>query len=91
MIAVYVLCAVTSFACAVLLGRSWLKTHSRLLLWCAVGFVGLTVNNILLVADLVIFPDPSIVDLRIWRTAAGLAGLLVLLYGLIRETTGVKA
>jgi hypothetical protein len=47
-----------------------------------VCFVLLTVNNVLLFVDLVVVTE---VDLSVWRAATGLAGLLVLLYGLIYD------
>jgi hypothetical protein len=80
---VYVLCALTSALCAALLTRGWLATHVRLLLWSAICFVILTLNNVLLVVDLVFLEDST--DLSTVRTASGLVGLLVLLYGLIYD------
>ncbi len=77
---VYALCALTSLACAALLSRGYLRSRSRLLLWSSLCFVGLMLNNVLLFVDLVIIPD---VSLALWRNLAALAGLLVLLYGLI--------
>jgi Family of unknown function (DUF5985) len=79
---VYVLCAVTSAICAGLLVRAWLATRVRLLAWSAGCFLLLTVNNVLLVVDLVVVQDT---DLSVARTAAGLAGLLLLLYGLVYD------
>ena len=52
------------------------------LLWSALCFVGLSLNNALLVLDLLVFPD---IDLRLPRLLAALAGLLFLLYGFIWE------
>ena len=63
---IYVLCAVTSTLCAVLLTRSYLRTRSRLLLWSALAFVGLAINNILLFIDLT---NVTHVDLSLPRTA----------------------
>ena len=80
---VYVLCAITSGACAVLLARSYRRTRTRLLLWSAICFGFLLVDNILLVVDLAIWTAR---DLRILRTSVALAGLLVLLYGFIFDT-----
>lgn len=80
---VYVLCTVTSFACALLLARGYLRSRTRLLLWSALCFAGLTTNNALLFVDLVIFPG---VDLSIWRGVSGVAGLAFLLYGMIWDT-----
>jgi hypothetical protein len=74
----------TSFACMVLLFRAYLDTRLRILLWSALCFVGLTVNNLLLFADLVILPET--VDLRVYRHAAALAGMLFMIYGFIRES-----
>ena len=79
---VYVLCALTSAICAGLLWRGWLRSRARLLLWSALCFTLLTANNVLLFVDLVVVTD---VDLSVTRTAVGLAGLLVLLYGLIYD------
>ena len=81
--AVYVLCALTSAVCAALLTRAWLATQVRLLLWSAICFGLLTLNNVLLVVDLVFLEDTA--DLSTARAASGLAGLLVLLYGLIYD------
>jgi len=78
----YGLCAATSVACMVLLFRAYSRSGVRLLLWSALCFVGLSVANVLLFLDLAVYPD---VDLRVWRLAASLAGLLFLLYGFIWE------
>ena len=80
---VYVLCALTSLLCAVLLLRGWLRTRSRLLLWSAACFALLAVNNAILFVDLSVWTE---VDLGAWRTGTGLAGLSVLLAGLIWES-----
>ena len=78
--AVYVLCMLTSAACAVLLLKSYRATRTRLLLWSSLCFVGLALNNLLLFADLVLVPST---DLSILRnlTAASALGLLV--FGLV--------
>ena len=80
---VYVLCALTSLLCTVLLLRAWLAHRQRLVLWTGLGFAGLTLNNVLLVVDLAIFPD---VDLQLLRDSSGLIALSVLLFGLIWES-----
>ena len=80
---VYILCFATSLLCALLLARSWGKTRSALLFWTALCFSLLAVNNALLVADRLIFPDT--VDLRLWRQLTSLAAVGVLLYGFIWE------
>ncbi|QSQ11296.1 DUF5985 family protein [Myxococcus landrumensis] len=83
--AVYILCAMTSVACAVLLLRAWKRTESRLLLWSGLCFVGLAVSNVLLFVDLALLP-PSI-DLYMPRLLSTLAAVSVLLYGLIWDAT----
>lgn len=77
---VYVLCALTSVACAALLGRGYHTSRSRLLLWSAVCFALLAINNLLLVADRLIWTGT---DLALARGIAGLAGLAVLVGGLV--------
>ena len=80
---VYALCALTAFAVACLLLRGYARSRFPLLLWSGLCFVGLTVNNILLVVDRVILPTQ--VDLSLWRHGTSLVALLLLLYGLILE------
>jgi hypothetical protein len=82
-IVVYVLCALTSVACAVLLLRGYARSRVRLLLWVGLCFVGLALNNVLLVVDVRVVPS---VDLSLWRSLPALAGLLLLIYGLVWET-----
>lgn len=81
--AVYLLCLATSVVCALLVARAWRRTGSRLLLWTALSFAFLALNNLLVVADMVIFPN---IDFWIWRQLAAGAALTVLLYGFIGET-----
>lgn len=81
--AVYLLCALTSMACAGLLIRAHQRKGTRLLLWSMVGFLGLSVSNMLLFADLVLYPE---LDLRLWRGATALLGLASLITGLIWDT-----
>jgi hypothetical protein len=82
--AVLILLAVlTSLACMVLLFRAYATTGVRLLLWSALCFVFLSLNNVLVFFDVVIFPTQ--VDLRPLRLLAALVGILFLLYGFIRE------
>lgn len=77
---VYVLCTATALLCAGLLLRAYGRTKAPLLLWSGLCFACLTVNNAMLVADRLIFLD---VDLSTWRLLPALAGMLLLLYGLI--------
>jgi len=78
--AVYALCAATSILCAVLLWRGFRRSRTKLLLWSCWCFGFLALNNVLLVIDLAVIDS---VDLSIWRGVTGLAGLALLVYGLI--------
>ncbi len=80
---IYSLCALTSIACFMLLWRSWRTSGVRLLFWSALCFAGLSVNNVLLVFDRVVYPVE--VDLFHWRLGAALVAVLLLLFGLIWE------
>jgi hypothetical protein len=80
---VYLLCAATALACAGLLLRGYARSDARLLLWAGLCFVGLTLNNALVFVDMVVVPT---VDLFTWRNLAALAGLAVLVYGLVWDT-----
>jgi hypothetical protein len=80
--AIYLLCAITAFACFVLLFRSWRRTSARLLFWSALCFAGLSVNNALLVADKLFLPNT---DLLVLRLIASLVAVLLLLFGLVWE------
>lgn len=77
---VYILCAATSFACALLLARGYLRTRTRLLLWSALCFGALTIDNVLLFFDLVVFPS---IDLSLWRYLSGVVAIAFLLYGMV--------
>jgi hypothetical protein len=79
--AVYLMCALTSLACAALLVRSYLANRTQLLLWSSLCFVGLALNNVLLFVDLVVLV--SEVDLSLWRSGIALVSLLILVFGLI--------
>jgi hypothetical protein len=81
--AVYILCLVTSALCATLLARAWLRARSRLLLWTALSFVFLALNNLFLVADMLVFDD---IELWPLRQATSLLAVGVLLYVFIWES-----
>jgi hypothetical protein len=63
-VTVYVLCALTSSACAYLLLRSYLVSRSPLVLWTALCFIGLAGNNLLLFVDKVVAPDTDLSAIR---------------------------
>jgi hypothetical protein len=70
--------------CFFLILRGYLRTHAPLLLWCALCFAGLSLNNLVVVIDLIIFPGPAI-DLRPLRTVFHVGALALLIYGLVLE------
>jgi hypothetical protein len=78
--AVYLLCFLTSSACAGLLARSYRRTGARLLLWSAVCFLLLAFNNLAVIVDLLILPE---FDFRLARHLLALAAVGVLLFGFI--------
>lgn len=82
--AVYILCFLTSAACAWLLGRSYFANRTRLLLWSSICFVFLALNNVALVLDKVVWPTPD-VDLRLPRLLLALAAVASLIWGFIWE------
>jgi Family of unknown function (DUF5985) len=79
-ITLYALAILSSSACTWLLFRGYARRGLRLLMWSGICFAGLTINNVALFADLVLFPD---VDLRVARLVPALVGMLCLLYGFI--------
>jgi hypothetical protein len=79
----FLLAALTSFACMALLFRGYRRTGARLLFWSALCFVFLAVNNVLLFADTILLP--AYVDLRAYRLFAALIGIGCLLYAFIWE------
>ena len=81
-VTLYALAVLSSLACAVLLFRGYARRRVRLLMWSAICFVGLTINNVALFVDLVVFPDT---DLRLARLVPALVGMGFLLYGFIYD------
>jgi hypothetical protein len=79
---VYILCALTSISCAVLLLRGYHASRVRMLFWSGLCFSFLALNNILLVIDLTFMPQ---VDLSVIRAIPTVIGLAVLLYGFIMD------
>lgn len=84
--AVYLLCALASVVCALMLLRAYRRTQMRLLLWSGLSFAALCINNVLLFIDLVLIPDIDIGLVPI-RLAIALGGVVLLLYGLIWDAT----
>ncbi len=78
--AVYLLCFLTSSACALLLARTYWRTGTRLLLWSALCFLFLAANNLAVIFDLLVLPGR---DFRLARLLLALAAVGVLLFGFI--------
>ena len=78
--AVFIACALTSALCVVLLIRGYLASRSRLLLWSSLGFLGLALNNLVLVVDRVVMPE---LDLSLLRALPAALGVSVFLLGCI--------
>jgi hypothetical protein len=77
-VAVYALCALTSLAVAFLLLRGWGRTRSPLLFWSGLCFSGFVLNNVLVILD-----HYSVADLATVRSLPALAGIALLVYGLV--------
>lgn len=77
---VYLLCFVTSLICAGLLGRSYARTRTRMLLWSALCFSLLAIANLIVVLDMLVYPAA---DMRTIRLGLSLAAVTVLLFGFI--------
>jgi hypothetical protein len=84
---VYVLCTLTSLGCAALLFRGYRQSRTRLLFWSSVCFVGLAINNLLLLVDLVVLPS---VDLSLSRQGVAVVSLLLFIWGLIGVDRGAS-
>jgi hypothetical protein len=78
--AVYLLCFVTSSACALLLWRNFARTSAKLLLWSGWCFLFLAANNLVVVLDLLVIRE---VDFSIVRLLLSLAAVSILLFGFI--------
>ena len=77
---VYTLCFLASSGCAWLLGRSYLRSGTRLLMWSSACFLLLAGNNLMLILDVLVFPE---MNLRIARLLLSLSAVVVLLFGFI--------
>jgi hypothetical protein len=80
--AVYLLCAATALACAVLLLRGFGRTRVRLLLWCGLCFLCMAAENVVLFVDLTLLPEK---DLSAFHVSTAVIGVTLLLYGLVWE------
>ena len=81
-VTIYMLCVITSLLCAWLLARANQRGRTRLLVWSALCFAFLAVNNLVLAVDVLLLPD---VDLSILQLLTSLAAVMVLLYAFVWE------
>jgi hypothetical protein len=79
---IYVLCAVTAAACAILLHRNARRAGSRMLFWCGLCFWLLSLASALVIVDHYMMPGVELWPLRQGTTLLAVA---VLLYGLTFE------
>lgn len=80
---IYGLCTMTAMLCAGLLLRGYARSHVKLLLWSGLCFVGLAINNAMVILDRVVLPE---VDLSIWRLSTAFLSVMLLVIGLILES-----
>lgn len=66
-----------------MLFRAYRSSRTHLLFWSSICFIGLALNNALLLVDLYVVPD---LDLFLIRTGLALVGVSALIYGLVFES-----
>jgi hypothetical protein len=81
---IYLLCALTCSLCAILLLRSYGRQRTKLLFWTGTAFCAFGLSNILLFVDLAVVPH---IDFSLLRNVITLAGVLLMLRGLIWESS----
>lgn len=77
--AIYFLCALLSCGCAIMLLRSYFRHSNKLIFWATVCFIGMAINNLILVVDILVFPE---VDLSMLRAVTFLLAVGSLSFGL---------
>jgi len=80
---VYVLGALVSLACAVLLLRGYARGRQRLLLWSGLCFSVLTVSKAAVLVDLVLVPG---IDLSVVWLGVKLVAMALMIFGLVWES-----
>jgi hypothetical protein len=79
---IYLLCVATSLLCAYLLAQAYRASRAGVLIWSALCFALLALNNLVVAVDVLILPT---IDLTSLRLTTSLAAVAVLLYGFIWE------
>ena len=77
---IYLLCAATALACAVVLWNNFRSSRTGMVFWSSVCFLGLATESLLLYVDRIAFPR---VDLSAYRHVVGLVALASLLFAFI--------
>jgi hypothetical protein len=80
--ALYVVTILTTLFCSVLLLRAYARVRRGLLLWSGLCFAFITLDSILVLADMLLFPS---VDLYTWRLASVAIGVSLLVFGMVWE------
>ncbi len=81
---VYILSTLTCGICAFLLFRHFIRSKVRLLMWIALCFAGLTINNFLLIVDLMMTSPET--DLSMLRMGVADLSIGILALGLVWES-----
>jgi hypothetical protein len=81
-VALYVFTILVTLFCSVLLLRAYVRVRRGLLLWSGLCFAGLTLDSVLVLADMILFPS---VDLYHWRLASVAVSISLLVFGMIWE------
>ena len=78
--AIYLLCVITSLLCAWLLARAYLRGRTKLLVWSAICFALLALNNLVLTVDILLLPANDLSILRVITALLAVGVLLVRLH-----------
>ena len=81
---VFMLCMLTSLVSGILLRRAAQGASRQLLMWSAIFFFGMAVNNAILFADVLVGPE---LDLTLAANLVAAVSIFSLLYALIWEGT----
>jgi hypothetical protein len=80
---VYLMCTFSALLCCVLLLRGYRQSRTPLLLWSGLCFAFLTLENLQLCLDRIVFPNT---DLPLGRIPLAMIAVMLLLYGIVWKT-----